>query len=151
MKVTLPDEAVTYHVANELAGELRLKGQVEEEGVLSRRLGGEEEVLGNEHKDTLDSLNKIGIVLGDSKDYTGALGYHQQALRGLEKVFGKTHPDTLMTIKGMAITLEVGLKDFTKTEEMYRLALDGYEKSLGKDHEDTKRCARNLAYVHCLG
>ena len=101
-------------------------------------------VLGDKHKHTLMSLNNMGNVLCNMKDYEGALGYYQQALRGKEKVLGKTHPDTLMTIMNMAATYEVGLKDFTKAEEMYRLALDGLEKTLGKQHENTKTCAMNL-------
>ena len=84
------------------------------------------------------------------KDYEGALGYYQQALRVKEKVLGKTHPGTLMTIMNMAVTYGDGLGDRVKEEEMHRQALDGYKRSLGKEHEHTKKCAMNLARLHVV-
>ena len=107
-------------------------------------LEGRRRVLGEEHMDTLASLNNMGCLLDDIEDYGGALDFYQQALRVKEKVLGKTHPDTLRTIMNMACMHQVRMKDFAKAEEMYRRALDGNEKSLGKDHEDTERCARNM-------
>jgi tetratricopeptide (TPR) repeat protein len=56
-------------------------------------------IVGGEEEDTLMSLNNIGALLSDMKDYEGALDYYQQALRVQEKVLGKTHPDTLKQIK----------------------------------------------------
>ena len=152
MKVSLPDEAVSNDVANQLGDKLRKKGQFEETKVLwLAALEGRRRVLGAEDKDTLASLNNMGNVLKEMEDYEGALGYYHQALRVKEKVLGKTHPATLATMHNMASTYQVGLKDFTKVEEMYRLALDGKEKSLGKDHEGTKMCARNLAILSFQG
>ena len=102
-------------------------------------------------KNTLASMNNLGVLLDNMKDYEGALGYYQQALRVGEKVQGKTHPDTLGTIMNMAITYEEGLKDFKKAEVMYRQALDGHEKSLGNQHEYTKDCAMNLSILYFQG
>ena len=147
-KVSLPEEAVTYQIANSLGVRMVKKGKYEEAKVFwLAALKGQRRVLGDEHKDTLMSLNNLGAVLDDMEDYEGSLSYYQQALRVKEKVLGKTHPDTLGTIMNMAVTYEDGLKDFVKSEEMKRQALDGYEKSLGKEHEDTKKCARNMAIL----
>ena len=148
VKVTLPDEAVTYEVATTLGVELHRKGK--DEGaklVYLAALEGRRRVLGAERKDTLATLknSQMWAVLQHIEDYEGALDFYQQALRGYEKVLGKTHLDTLLTIMNMAITYGDGLGDQVKEEEMYRLALDGYEELLGKGHTDTKRCARNLA------
>ena len=112
---------------------------------------GQRRVHGEEHKDTLMSLNNMGALLHDMGDFTSSLDYKGQALRVGEKVQGKTHPDTLCTIMNMAVTYMDGLKDSTKAEEMYRQALDGYEKSLGKQHGDTKDCARNMAILYFQG
>ena len=147
-KVSLPDEAVTYDIANNLGVVLYEKGKYEEAKVFwLTALEGRRRILGEEHMNTLTSLMNMGIILKNMKDYEGALDYYQQALRMQEKVLGKTHPGTLMTIMNMGITYKDGFKDFVKAEEMYRLALDGYEKSLGTQHVDTKRCARNLAIL----
>ena len=147
-KVSLPEEAFTYHIANDLGIRLDEKGKYEEAKVFKlAALEGQRRVLGEEHENTLNSMNNMGPLLDNMEDYEGALGYLQQALRVQEKVLGKTHPDTLRTIYNMAITYEVGLKDFLKAEEIYRQALDGRERSLGKEHEGTKNCARNLALM----
>ena len=104
MKVSLPDEAVTYQVVKQLGGDLKEKGEYEEAKVFYlAALEGRRRVLGEEHKDTLATLNSMRVVLQIVKDYEGALDYFQQALRGEEKVLGKTHPSTLMTIMNTAI------------------------------------------------
>ena len=150
-KVSLPEEAVTYDIANTLGGKLREKGKYEKAKVFYlAALEGKRRVLGEKHQKTLGSLNNMGVLLKDMEDYEGALGYYQQALRVQEKVLGKTHPSTLMTIYNMANTYGGGLKDFVKAEEMFRQALDGYERSLGKEHERTKQCATNLGILLCL-
>ena len=99
VKVSLPDKAITYDIANGLGCELQEKGKYGEEKVIKlTALEGRRRLLGAEHKKTLTSLNNTGIVLKNMEDYEGALGYYQQALRVQEKVLGKTHPDTLRTI-----------------------------------------------------
>ena len=104
VKVTLPQEAVTYDVANSLGGKLRKNGQFEEVKVFYlAALEGRRRVLGEEHKDTLASLNNMGVVVRAMDDNEGSLDYYQQACRAQEKVLGKTHPDTLMTTMNTAI------------------------------------------------
>ena len=147
-KVSMPDEAVTYDIATMLGVELYHQGKYEEAKVFKlAAFEGQRRVLGEEHKNTLASMNNMGILLDKMKDYEGALGYYQQALRVQEKVLGKTHPDTLSTIYNMASSYQAGLKDFKKAEQMYRQALDGYERSLGKEHARTKGCAEILAVL----
>ena len=59
-KVSLPEEAVTYFIANDLGSLVWLKGQYEEAKVLYlAALEGRRRVLGEEHKDTLATLNNI--------------------------------------------------------------------------------------------
>jgi len=148
-KATLPGEVVTFDIANNLACDLdEGKGEYEEAKAFHlAALAGRRSLLGQDNKDTLQSLGNLGTVLHSMEDYEGSLDYFQQALRVQEKVLGKTHPDTLATLMNVGSTYKIGLNDFTAAEEMFRLALDGYEKSLGKNHEDTKGCARNLAIL----
>ena len=55
-KVSLPDEAVTYDIANDLEEELREKGKFEETKVIHlAALEGRRVVLGEKNKDTLAS------------------------------------------------------------------------------------------------
>ena len=147
-KVTLPDEAVTFDIASQLGIKLYRTGKYEEAKVLYlAALEGRWRLLGEEHKDTLMSLNNMGAVLYSLQDYGGAHHYFQLALGPQEKVLGKTHHVTLQTVMNMGNVYMVGFQDFAKAEEMYRQGLDGREKSLGKDHKDTKMCVRSLAIL----
>ena len=75
-KVSLPEEAVTYAIANQLGDELDEKGKHEEAKVFYlAALEGQRRVLGEKHKKTLDSLNNMGTLLFNTKDYEGALEY----------------------------------------------------------------------------
>ena len=75
--VSLLDESIMYDKATQLGDELRKKGKFEEERVFFlAALEGSRRVLGEEHKNTLDSLNNMGAVLQDLKDYEGALVYY---------------------------------------------------------------------------
>ena len=66
---------------------MRKKSDFEEAKVLYlAALEGRRRVLGEEHKDTLSSLNNMGVLLANMEDYEGALDYYQQALRGQKKV-----------------------------------------------------------------
>ena len=58
-------------------------------------LEGGRRVPGEEHNDTLASLNNMGWLLQLMKDWKGALDYYQQALSAYERVLGKKNPDTL--------------------------------------------------------
>ena len=78
VKLSLPDEAVTYAVADQLGAELRKKGHLREAKVLYLpALKERRRVLWEEHKDTLASLNNIGCLLDNMGEYRGALDYYQ--------------------------------------------------------------------------
>ena len=82
-KVSLPDEAVTYDITNQLGIKLVQKAKLEEAKVFHlAALEGRRRVLGDEHKKTLASLNNMVIILLKMENYQGELDYYQQALRG---------------------------------------------------------------------
>ena len=109
-------------------------------------MAGRETVLGEDHKDTVGTVNNLGALYNDRlKDYEMALEYFERALKAREKISGKTHPDTLITVCNIANVYMDGLKDYGKAEELQQRALEGNEAQLGKDHVHTKMCARNLA------
>ena len=69
MKVSLPDEAVTCDIANQLGIELEMKGTYEEAKVYKlAALEGRRRLLGEEHKKTLASLNNMGNVFKEIED-----------------------------------------------------------------------------------
>ncbi|GMI11016.1 hypothetical protein TrVE_jg3300 [Triparma verrucosa] len=141
------DNAVTLDALNSLGSRLQENGEYEEaRKVYERVLAGREKVLGEDHKDTLGTVNNLGTVHNVGlKNYEKALEYYERDLKGYEKTLGKTHPRTLGTVMNIAVLYMDGLKDYGKAEELYQRALEGNEAQLGKDHVHTKGCARNLA------
>ncbi|GMH57950.1 hypothetical protein TrLO_g7276 [Triparma laevis f. longispina] len=90
------------------------------------------------------TLNNLGSVYDDLKNYEKAFEYYEKDLKGSEKTLGKNHPDTLATVMNIAIIYVSGLNDYGKAEELFERALMGYEAQLGKDNKYTKLCAKNF-------
>ena len=103
-------------------------------------------VLGEEHPDTLTSLNNLALVLQDQGKYEQAEDMNRQALEGREKALGKEHPFTLTSLSNLASVLQDQGK-YGQAEDMNRQALEMREKALGKEHPDTLASAYCLAYL----
>jgi tetratricopeptide (TPR) repeat protein len=103
-------------------------------------------LLGQEHPDTLDSVNNLGLVLRSQGKYTEAKAMHQQALEGREKVLGQEHPGTLASINNLGLVLSMQGK-YKEAEAMHQQALEGYKKVLGQEHPNTLTSLNNLGLV----
>ena len=64
-----------------------------------------EKVLGQEHPDTLTSMNNLAMVLSSQGKYEEAEEMHRQTLELREKVLGKEHPYTLTSMNNLAVVL----------------------------------------------
>jgi hypothetical protein len=62
-------------------------------------------MLGEEHPDTLTSLNRLAAVLRHQGRYEEAEEMNRRALKGREKMLGKEHPDTLISVSSLASVL----------------------------------------------
>jgi Tfp pilus assembly protein PilF len=103
-------------------------------------------VLGEDHPDTLNSLNNLGLVLRNQDKLEVAEGMHQRALEGRENVLGEDHPDTLNSLSNLGFVHHDQGKHGA-AEGMLRRALEGHEKVQGKDHPDTLNSLNNLGLV----
>jgi tetratricopeptide (TPR) repeat protein len=123
------ENVVTLAALGQLGIQLRQNGEPEEaRKVYERCLAGQEKVLGEDHKDTLDTVCNLGVVYDVGlEDYEKALEFYERALKGNEKTLGKTHPDTLGAVVNIASVYQEGLKDYGIAEELYQRALEGYE------------------------
>src|SRR5436305_872701 len=63
-----------------------------------------ETVLGQEHPDTLKSMNNLAIVLEAQAKFKQAEEMHRQALELRETVLGQEHPKTLKSMSYLAWT-----------------------------------------------
>ena len=111
-----------------------------------RALDGYEKTLGNDHPNTLNTVNHIAGVYDSQGEYPKALQWYQRALDGYEKTLGNDHPDTLNTIYNMA-----GVYDsqgvYSRALVWYQRALYGREKVLGGEHPDTLNTINTMAGV----
>jgi len=115
-------------------------------GWYQRALDGSERVLGNDHPDTLGTVNSIANVFQLQGDYDKALVWYQRTLDGRERALRKDHPDTVSTVHNTA-NLFQSEGDHDKALVWHQWALDGFERALGKDHPNTLRTVSNIANV----
>lgn len=82
--------------------------------------------LGEDHPDTLRTLNNLGnLYFGGFKDYGKALGYFKRALEGQERVLRKNHLNTLGTVMNLASVNYSGEKDYGMATVLFERALEG--------------------------
>jgi tetratricopeptide (TPR) repeat protein len=125
----------------------RIGGKYEEAERMHRQtLELREKVLGEDHLDTLASMNNLASVLNSQGKYKEAEQMHQQTLQLNEKVLGKEHPSTLVSMNNLANVLDNQGK-YEEAEQMHRQTLQLRVKVLGKEHPDTLRSMNNLALV----
>lgn len=72
------------------------------EKLYRRALVGYEQVLGEEHLETLNIVASLGYFLKGQKDYQSAEPLFRRALVGREKVLGPEHPDTRSSVRALA-------------------------------------------------
>lgn len=103
-------------------------------------------LLGDEHPDTLISINVMGVVLQDQGKLDQAEPYLREALESRRRVLGENHPDTLVSLNNLALLLqEKG--QLAEAEPYYREALAKYRRVRGEDHLSTLISISNLGFV----
>ncbi len=102
--------------------------------------------LGEEHPDTLQSMNDLGMVLRKQSLYSDAEGLYRRALGIQRSVLGEEHPDTLTTMNNIANALRTQGR-ISEAEPIYRKVLEIRRRALGREDPDTLTSLSNLALV----
>jgi non-specific serine/threonine protein kinase/serine/threonine-protein kinase len=101
-------------------------------------------VLGDDHPETLASINNIGELLEEQSRLDEAEPYLREALEGRRRVLGVDHPETLNSMNNLGVLLsEQGKPD--EAEPYFLEALEGLRRVQGDDHPDT------LSSIHNVG
>jgi len=100
-------------------------------------------VLGEEHPDTAESLNNLGVLLQAMGDYEGARPYLEKSLEIDLKVFGDQHPNVATRYNNLGSAYS-DLGDANKAIEYLEKALEVFTTIYGKDHPSTKTVNKNL-------
>ncbi|MCH8028683.1 MAG: toll/interleukin-1 receptor domain-containing protein [Candidatus Dadabacteria bacterium] len=111
-----------------------------EEKVLETR----KRVLGEEHPDTLASMNNLAGTLGAQGDLKRARELQEKVLETRKRVLGEEHPDTLTSMNNLAGTLGAQ-GDLNGARELQEKVLEIAKRVLGEEHPDTLTSMNNLA------
>ena len=108
-----------------------------------RKLAIHRRVLGDEHPETLKSINSMGLLLTNEGKYDEAMPYFAEALETRRSNHGNEHPDTLDSINNMGQLLEF-LGRLDEALPYYTEAVEGRRRVLGNEDPDTLESINNL-------
>ncbi|KAK9384161.1 hypothetical protein V1515DRAFT_589424, partial [Lipomyces mesembrius] len=108
-------------------------------------------VLGEEHPDTLESMNDLAELFNSQGKYEAAEPLYKDTLRLRKKVLGEEHPDTLTSMNDLA-SLFQGQGKYETAEPLYKETLRLRKKVLGEEHPNTLISMNSLpALFHSQG
>lgn len=101
-------------------------------------------VLGQEHDETLDSIEIVGLVYSFAGRLEEAEKLQIQVMETRKRVLGQEHPDTLTSMSNLALTFW-DQRQWKKAEELEIQVLEIRKRKLGQEHPDTLTSMFNLA------
>jgi eukaryotic-like serine/threonine-protein kinase len=99
--------------------------------------------LGEEHPDTLVSINHLGLLLQAQGRFAEAEAEFSIALEARRRLLGDEHPDTLISLHNMSQLLQ-SRRRLAEAEPYQRMALAGRRRSFGEEHPQTLSSLHNL-------
>ncbi|KAH9220074.1 hypothetical protein DL95DRAFT_404095 [Leptodontidium sp. 2 PMI_412] len=102
--------------------------------------------LGQEHPQTLTSMDYLAVLLQSQGKYEAAEPLYKETLRLRKKVFSQEHSDTLTSMNNLARLLHSQGK-YKAAQSLYRETLRLRKKVLGQEHPDTLASMNNLAVL----
>jgi serine/threonine protein kinase len=135
-------EAGIRHTLSETYHGLGQYGEAEEHAERSRDL--RRSARGEEHADTLRSMNWLATMYLSQGRYDETERLVQRTLELQSRLLGDEHPDTLSSMHTQAqLFQDQGRSE--EAESQYRKTLDTRRRVLGEEHSDTLATANNLA------
>ncbi|KAA0585923.1 tetratricopeptide (TPR) repeat protein [Azospirillum lipoferum] len=109
-----------------------------------RELEASQSLHGDEHPNTLTSMNNLAATLWNQGDLAGARELQEEVLAVRRRVFGGEHPDTLTAMNNLASTLW-SQGDLAGARELQEQVLTVRRRALGEERPDTLTSMNNLA------
>lgn len=107
--------------------------------------------LGEEHPDTLTSMNSLGMTLNAQGNLIEAKKLHEEALEVRRRVLGEEHPNTLTSMANVALTYR-NIGNLTEAKELQKNTLKVRRRVLEEEDPGTLKLTCNLAEtLHALG
>jgi serine/threonine-protein kinase len=112
-------------------------------GALDLRRG----MLGEDHPDTLDSMNNLAMAYHDAGRFDKAIPLLEKTLHGRRARLGEKHADTVETMNDLAVAYwQSG--EVSRAIPLYEEALASMRATLGEHHNDTLTVMDNLATAY---
>jgi tetratricopeptide (TPR) repeat protein len=135
-------------LAWEFAGTLQTDGQYKKAVELYKQaMQSRKRVLGNEHPDTLSSMNNLASTYMNQGQWKDAEELQVQTMQAMERVLGNEHPDTLRIMDNLATTYSSQGRE-EEAEELQVQAIRIMKRVLGNEHSDTLTGMGNLALTY---
>ncbi len=130
-----------------LAGLLRDLGMLREaEPLYLEAMAARRRSLGNDHPDTLGSINNLANFLSDKGNLDEAKPLYFEALAAYRRTLGDENPDTLRSINNLANLLSKQGK-LDEAKPLYLEALAAYRRTQGNKNPNTLRSINSLAIL----
>ncbi len=103
-------------------------------------------VLGDDHPDTLTSINDMGVLLQVVGRTAEAELFVRQSLLGRRKALGEDHPQTLTSSNNLAALLQAQGR-LAEAEPIFRECLEKSRRIRGEEHQNTLTAIANLGTI----
>nr|OQO18566.1 hypothetical protein B0A51_14525 [Rachicladosporium sp. CCFEE 5018] len=104
-------------------------------------------LLGEEHVNTLKSMNNLALTYRHQGLFKEAEKLHVEVLEAQRRVLGEEHLDTLGSVHNIAITHRDQGR-WKEAEELHAKVLEARRRVLGEEHSDTLESMHNLASTY---
>lgn len=102
--------------------------------------------LGDDHPDTMTSINNMGGLLHARGEIAAVEPYFREALERRRRVLGPDHADTLLSLNNMGGLLHAQ-GDLVGAEKCYKEAMEGRRKTRGDDDPGTLTSINTVATI----
>ncbi len=103
----------------------------------ARALATRRRQLGDEHPDTLTSINNTGVLLQRQGKLSEAEAHYREAMEKRRRVLGEEQEDTISSIGWLAYLMSAQRR-FSEAEPLLREAIDKSRRARGEDHPLTR-------------
>lgn len=138
-------EASIRHMMGETYRQLGLfpEAQRQLEGALALR----RRTLGEEHRDTLETMNALAVLYKQAGKYAEAEPLATKVLEVRRRVLGGEHPETLNSMNNLAVLYQYEGK-YALAEPLYAKALEVWRRAGAEDLPDTLVVMKDLGDLY---
>lgn len=105
------------------------------------------EILGDEHCETLESMDNLAETFSDMEMYQEALNLSKEVLEIRKRILGTEHPDTLESMNNIA-DIYSDMKMDKEALDLSKEVLATRKRVLGEEHPDSLSSMNNLAVIY---